>query len=242
MKKFIIILGILVIAPVCSKESPKSGLFQSVSPDKAVLVQEGPEKKWCPNCGMNLVMFYKTTHYIVLEDGSKAQFCSIHCLAETYNNGMYHGKKVKEIFGVDTASLKQYPVKDLSYVVGSKVKGTMTKRSKYAFKSKDDAKKFISEKGGQLATFEEALALAREDLGADKKMVGMKRSKMMYPMGEKILKNKCDKKAVEGLKYDLINELKSQIMSKSLCKKLNPKELQALALYVDYMKGKKGKM
>ncbi len=242
MKKFLIIVTILAIAPVCSKSDSKStpkGLFQSVNPDQAVLVQKGPEKKWCPNCGMNLVMFYKTTHYIVLEDDTKAQFCSLHCLAETYQQGKYDGKKVKEIYGVDTNSLKQYPVKDLTYVVGSKVKGTMTKRSKYAFTSKDDANKFMSENGGKPATFDEALVMAREDMAADKKMVGMKRSKMMYPMGEKILNKKCNKKAVLNTQYHFISELKAQIMGKSLCGKLNPKEIQALALYVDNLKGKK---
>jgi nitrous oxide reductase accessory protein NosL len=242
MKKFLMIAAILAIAPVCSKSGsksvPVSDLFQSVGPDQAVLVQKGPEKKWCPNCGMNLVMFYKTTCHIVLEDDTKVQFCSLHCLADTCKDGKYNGKKIKEIYGVDIKSLKQFPVKELTYVVGSKVKGTMTKRSKYAFKSKDDAKKFMSEKGGKLATFDEALAMAREDLAADKKMVGMKRSKMMYPAGKKILNNKCDKKAVESIQYDFINDLKVEIMKKSLCGELKPKELQALALYVDNQKKK----
>ncbi len=242
MKKFLVIVAIIVVAPVCSKSGAKSSLFQSVSPDKAVLVQEAPVKKWCPNCGMSLVMFYKTSHYAVLEDGSKAQFCSMHCLADTYHHGKYHGKKVKEISGIDSASLKPYPVKDLNYIVGSKVKGTMTKRSKYAFKSKDDANKFMSENGGQIVNFEKAFAMAKEDLAADNKMVGMKRTKMMYPMGEKILNAKCNKKAVADLQYHFINELKAQIMSKSLCGKLNPKELQALALYVAKKKGGNGDM
>ncbi len=232
MKKILFLAVFLAFIPI----SLSAAQFQAVKPKQAVLVQKGSIKKWCPNCGMNLVMFYKTSHYIVLENGKKVQFCSMHCLADTYHNGKYLGQKIKAIYGVDVVSLKQYPVNQLTYVVGSKVKGTMTKRSKYAFKSKDEALKFKKKNGGTLTDFNNTLSLAQKDLKADKKMIGMKRSKMMYPMGKKILNKRCNKKAIERIHYQFINDLKAQIVRKSLCGKMNPKELQALALYVAYQK------
>jgi copper chaperone NosL len=232
MKRVLFIALFLAFMPVLSNAAQ----FQAVKPNQAVLVQKGSIKKWCPNCGMSLVMFYKTSHYIVLSNGSKVQFCSMHCLADTYKNGKYNGKRVKAIYGVDAVSLKPYPVNRLTYVVGSKVKGTMTRRSKYAFKSKADAQKFKGKNGGTVVNFNKALALARKDLAADKKMISMKRSKMLYPMGKKILNKKCNKKAIERIHFHFVNDLKAQIMRKSLCGKMNPKELQAVALYVAYQK------
>lgn len=232
MKKVMIFAVLLTIIPI----SIDAAQFQAVKPKQAVLVQKGSIKKWCPNCGMNLVMFYKTSHSIELSGGKKVQFCSLHCLAENYHNGKYHGKNVKAIYGVDIISLKPYTVNKLTYVVGSKVRGTMTKRSKYAFRSKADARKFQGKNGGTLTDFNSVLALAQKDLTADNEMILMKRSKVMYPMGKTILNKKCDKKAIGRIHYQFLNELKAQIMKKSLCGKLNPKEFQAVVLYANYQK------
>ena len=57
-------------------------MFQTVAPGEAELLQSGKGKLYCPNCGMNLVKFYKTSHAMKQKDGSIHQYCSIHCLAE----------------------------------------------------------------------------------------------------------------------------------------------------------------
>ena len=56
----------------------KAEMFQSVAPEKAELLQTGKGKLYCPNCGMNLVKFYKTSHAMKQKDGSTHQYCSIH--------------------------------------------------------------------------------------------------------------------------------------------------------------------
>ena len=57
-------------------------MFQSVAPEQAELLQVGKSKLYCPNCGMNLIKFYKTSHAMKQHDGSTHQYCSIHCLSE----------------------------------------------------------------------------------------------------------------------------------------------------------------
>ena len=67
----------IMIGSIQAKE-----MFQSVKPEQATLLQEGKIKNFCPKCGMHLVKFYKNDHAIIHKDGTKKQFCSIHCLVE----------------------------------------------------------------------------------------------------------------------------------------------------------------
>ena len=133
-------------------------MFQSVPQDKAKILQSGKETKYCSNCGMDLVMFYRTNHAAKV-DGKTRQFCSIHCLAEV----MQSGAKVSDIKVVDAKSLKWIDAKKAFYVVGSEVRGTMSKTSKYAFANYSDAKEFQELKGGKIMNFQEALAVAKRD-------------------------------------------------------------------------------
>ncbi len=152
MKKVILVL-LLMFASLM-----QAAMFQSVPESKAKLLQSGKEARYCPQCGMDLVMFYKTSHAAKI-DGKQKQFCSIHCLAEA----MQHAKSVSDIKVVDAKSLQWIDAKKAHYVVGSKVKGTMSRVSKYAFKNISDAKEFQEKKGGKLMTFEEALKEAQKD-------------------------------------------------------------------------------
>ncbi|HIP17884.1 MAG TPA: hypothetical protein EYG78_00925, partial [Sulfurovum sp.] len=112
-------------------------MFQSVPKEKAILLQEGKAKAFCPECGMSLPMFYKTNHAAHV-NGKTKQYCSIHCVVED----MQKGSTLTDIKVVDTNSLKFIDATKAFYVVGSSKKGTMTAVSKYAFSSKADADAF----------------------------------------------------------------------------------------------------
>lgn len=133
-------------------------MFQSVSKEKAILVQKGKEREHCHICGMYLPKFYKT-NYAATENGVEHQYCSIHCLEDD----LRHGVKLKNIQVVDAKSLKFIPAKRAYYVVGSKIHGTMSRVSKYAFKSLDDAKAFKKKYGGKIVDFATALDIAKKD-------------------------------------------------------------------------------
>lgn len=127
--------------------------FQTVDEVNATLIQKGDQKYACPNCGMNLVKFYKTSH--THEDH---QYCSLHCLYEATGGKIPENAQV-----VDVTSLKLIDASKASYVVGSRIKGTMTQISNYAFLSDQDASDFVTKNGGRMATFKEAYAVASED-------------------------------------------------------------------------------
>jgi len=200
--------------------------FSKVADGKPHLIQDGPGKLWCSVCGMNLKMFYKTSHAVVLKDGSKRQYCSIRCLAADWP----HIKdQVEKIWVVDAKTQKLVDAWKAHYVVGSKVKGTMSMRSKIAFASLKEAQAFQKRYGGTIVDFATAFKLAIEDLKRDEKRMGAKRMKMRA-MGEKIYHKMCQ--PIDAHKFTHINTLKAAIQTRKLCKPMHEKQLQAVALYL----------
>jgi hypothetical protein len=134
------------------------GMYQSVTPNKAVILQDGAHKEDCVRCGMNLPKWYKTNHAATTADGKVVQYCSLHCATEHANSEATHDLRV-----VDTKSLEFIDAQGAFYVVGSSKKGTMSKVSKYAFRNLSDAKNFAKEFGGQIMSLQEAKEVAQKD-------------------------------------------------------------------------------
>lgn len=193
------------------------------------LIQEGEAKNWCPVCGMNLTMFYKTSHAVVLTDGTKRQYCSIRCLASEYD---VIKDKIKQILVVDAKTEKLIDAKGAHYVIGSSVPGTMSRVSKIAFGSRADAEAFMKEYGGkEIVGFDAALKMAMEQMAEDNKMLMAKKEEMMYPKGKIILEKFC-KVDIHPENYKTIALMKADIAGKKMCGELNEQQLQALSLYL----------
>ena len=107
---------------------------------------------------MNLVRFYKTSHTAEYKE-KYYQYCSIHCLEEHLGEGI----ALKNPKVVDISSLKLISVAKAYYVVGSAKRGTMSRKSKYAFQNIEDAQKFQAEYGGKIMDFSQARKIAQED-------------------------------------------------------------------------------
>ena len=134
--------------------------FQTVSKDKAIILQKGEHKDSCSVCGMKLPMFYKTNHVATTNSGEVHQYCSIHCLVDEKD---IKKTSLKDIKVVDTKTLKFIDAKSAFYVVGSKKKGTMSMVSKYAFSNNNDAKEFQNKYGGRVVDFKTAQRIAMRD-------------------------------------------------------------------------------
>lgn len=169
MKYFTILLAGLLLVGCTEKETTNQAtipakkelpvlLFQTVDEQNATLVQDGKNKRFCTRCGMDLVRYYKTSHAALLNE-HEHQYCSIHCLEEHLGMGI----TVKNPRVVDVTSLKFISVMQAHYVVGSKMKGTMSSVSKYAFSSLEEAQKFQKLHGGEIMDFSRALTKAKED-------------------------------------------------------------------------------
>ncbi len=228
MKKILLTLlalGTLATFTQAQEAKPKkmTKMFQSVSKGEATLLQEGKAKPFCPECGMTLPMFYKTNHAATV-DGKVKQYCSIHCVVEDTQKG----SKLTDIKVVDVTSLKFISVEKATYVVGSAKKGTMTMVSKYAFANKADAEAFAKANGGKVMDYSAAYKAAQSDFAKDSKMVAKKQA-MMAGKGEMMYGKMCQK---TDKKFATTAEAKAFMVENKLCKDLNPKQMQAIGLYL----------
>jgi nitrous oxide reductase accessory protein NosL len=133
--------------------------FQTVSADKAQLLQSGKEKSACAICGMHLPTFYKTNHVADTKDTLK-QYCSLHCVV---HDNEINKTDLRNLRVVDTNSLKFIDALKAYYVVGSSKKGTMSRVSKYAFATKKEAEAFAKAYGGKVMKFYDAYDVAKKD-------------------------------------------------------------------------------
>ncbi len=198
-------------------------MFQTVAPEKAQLLQTGKGKLYCPNCGMNLVMFYKTSHAMKQKDGSTHQYCSMHCLVEA------NDQISPDVQVVDVSSLKFINAHSAHYVVGSNKKGTMTMNSKYAFANKTDAEAFAKANGGKVMSFADAVKIARKAINKENAMINKKRG-MMAEKGEMMYGKMC--KQTKLPKFSSIADAKTHIVDSGICGKLEDKQFQAIAIYL----------
>lgn len=232
MKKIVIsmlILSSLVNAVMLvenDKVEPKRQMkmFQSVTLDKATILQDGKAKMYCPSCGMTLPLFYKTNHVATHQEHTK-QYCSIHCLVE---DKIKNGADLKDIKVVDTVSLKFIDAPSATYVVGSSKKGTMSMTSKYAFANKKDAIHFSRRYGGEIMNFDSAYKIASQDLDKDMDMVSKKQS-MMAKKGEMIYNKMCKK---TDMRFNSTAEAKAFVNSSKICGEMKGKKLQAVGIYL----------
>lgn len=224
MKKIYLIMAIVVAFTININAEAPQFVKSSKTP---ILLQDGKNKNWCPVCGMSLKMFYKTSHGIENKDGKKSHFCSIRCLVNKFD-------KNSKISVVDVKTEKIIDAKKAHYVVGSKVQGTMAMVSKLAFEKEQDAKEFKATYGGEIVDFKKAFEMAKKSLNADNKKRMKKITKKMIPMGKKIYTKKCDN--IDVSKLETISDIKTYIIENNICKNLNPKQLQATALYLNSTK------
>jgi nitrous oxide reductase accessory protein NosL len=225
----LIMIGLLGCSSKVPKNTTKAKkqmwMFQSVPMKEVILLQEGDEKNFCPNCGMTLAMFYKTNHAATV-DGKVKQYCSLHCLAQD----IMQGKELQDIKVVDVTTLKFIPVEKATYIVGSNKKGTMSPISKYAFAIQNDAGEFMVQYGGEMMGFTEALTRAKEDFSPQMREKMHAKKKMMAQKGEKIYQKQCQQGDLPT--FHSVAAAKAYIIENHICKDIKGKPLQAVGIYL----------
>lgn len=144
---------------------------QTAVPEKAPGATEGQAS--CSYCGMDRGKFAHSRMLIEYDDGTTLGTCSIHCLAVELANTI--NKSPAAIMVGDYGSSKLIDAETASWVIGGDKAGVMSSRAKWAFEKKSEAEAFIAANRGTLATFEEALKAAYEDLYKDTRMIRERR-------------------------------------------------------------------
>ncbi len=193
-------------------------IFQTVGVDKGIFIQNGDSKYYCSNCGKLLPKYYKTNH-----THKNKQYCSLYCLVETIGTNTPNDVSV-----ADVKTLKFIDARSAFYVVGSKKRGTMSTKSKYAFSSEKDALKFQKKYKGSILNFQEAYSIAGMDFKNDLRMITIKKEKKIYKTGKKLYTEKCNK--VDLISFNNISDLKVRL--KKECKIEKDKNIQMIATYL----------
>lgn len=151
--------------------------FLILFPGAVLFSQEALAQRWCCICGMDLIKYSKTKYILTLTDESKKYTCSIHCAAIILNKD-----QVKKVEAADYLTGSMIETDKSYYIVGSDIKGVMSRVSKLAFASKNEAASFQKIHGGELTDFKGALKQAKTDMAEDVKMLE-KKTKKMIQMG-----------------------------------------------------------
>ncbi len=137
--------------------------------------------KDCKLCGMDRGMFDFSRMLIEYKDGSVSAVCSVHCAALDMANNI--DKTPTSIKVGDFNGRQLIDAEKAVWVVGGNKPGVMSKRGKWAFEGKEGAENFIKTNQGKIASFDEVMKMAYEDMYNDTKMIRekrkMKRMKMM---------------------------------------------------------------
>ncbi len=137
--------------------------------------------KACKYCGMDRGAYNFSRMLIEYEDGPIVAFCSIRCAAVDLANNI--DKTPKAIQVGDFNGRQLIDAEKAFWVVGGSKPGVMSRRGKWAFEKKEDAENFVKINQGKVASFEEAMKMAHEDMYEDTKAIRerrkLKRMKMM---------------------------------------------------------------
>ncbi len=139
-------------------------------------VQKHPS---CKYCGMDRAKFAHSRMLVQYDDETLVGTCSIHCLAVDLALNIDKTPRMMQV--ADFNSKELIDAEKAYWVIGGNKPGVMTKQAKWAFEKKEDAEKFITENGGTLTTFDEAMKAAYEGMYADTKMIREKRKMMKMP-------------------------------------------------------------
>lgn len=139
----------------------------------------------CPYCGMDRKQYHHSRMLIQYSDDLADGVCSLHCAAISLSLNI--DREPKAIWVGDNASTAELKplveVDKATFLVGSKIPGVMTARSKVAYGNADAAKAAQAANGGELTNFDGALLAAYTDMAADvariRKMRAERRKKMM---------------------------------------------------------------
>lgn len=130
----------------------------------------------CKYCGMDREKVSHSRMYLEYDNGSTEGVASLHCAALDLATNTDTTPKAIMVGDYNTKNL--IDAEKAFWVVGGTKTGVMTARAKWAFDKKENAEKFISENGGKLSTFDEAMNAAYEDMYKDTKMLRDKKKMM----------------------------------------------------------------
>jgi len=166
------------VGTACEHDGTPLQFIPKTAPDPKPLENELQKYPKCPYCGMDRKQYNHSRHLIQYSDNLVDGTCSLHCAALSLALNLDRGAKV--IYAADygaAADLKPLvDVQQATYLIGSDIKGVMTRQSKVAFASRQTAQDMLAGHGGQLSDFDAALRAAYASMADDTIMIRKRRA------------------------------------------------------------------
>lgn len=172
-------------AAQCEGDGTPAQFIPKKAPDAKPQENDIEKAPKCPYCGMDRKQFHHSRMVVHYSDDLYDGVCSLHCAAISLSVNL--DRDPKALWVADNAAVGDIKplveVDKAGFLVGSSLKGVMTKRSKVAFGNADAAKSAQAANGGEIANFDGALLAAYADMAGDvtmiRKMRAERRKKMM---------------------------------------------------------------
>ncbi|MGJ5819141.1 nitrous oxide reductase accessory protein NosL [Paludibaculum fermentans] len=142
----------------------------------------------CNYCGMDRKRFHHSRMLLHYLDGTAEGVCSIRCAATSLSLNLGRGTKALWV-GDNAASAEIKPLTDAetaTYLVGSSLRGVMTRRSKVAYSTAAAAEASKAANGGELADFDKTLLAAYTDIAEAVAMSRKTREERIKRMQKKL--------------------------------------------------------
>jgi copper chaperone NosL len=135
-------------------------------PDPEPQVHDIEKYPSCAYCGMNRRTFHHSRMLIHYADGTVDPLCSMRCAANSL--AVHLGKMPVALWVGDNAGTTDpLPLTDAekaTYLIGSSIRGVMTRRSKVAYSTPEAASRAKVANGGEVVDFNTTLAAAYADI------------------------------------------------------------------------------
>ena len=169
----------------CTGDGTPAQFTPKTAADPQPQVDDIAKHPKCPYCGMDRKQFHHSRMVVHYGDDLADGTCSLHCAAHSLSLNIDRDPKAQWV-GDNAVVGELKPlveVEKASFLVGSKLPGVMTARSKVAFGNAEAAKTAQGANGGEIVDFEQALLAAYTDMSADVSRIrrnrGERRRKMM---------------------------------------------------------------
>lgn len=176
-------------AEACPGDGTPAQFLPKKAPDPKAVENDIEKYPKCPYCGMDRKQYHHSRMLVHYSDDLADGTCSLHCAAISLSLNV--DREPKAIYVADNASAAEIKplveVGKATFLIGSQIKGVMTKRSKVAFGNEETAKTAQAANGGELGDFDKTLTAAYLDMAQDVKMIRKnreeRRKKMMQKQG-----------------------------------------------------------
>lgn len=174
-------------AEACPGDGTPVQFVPKKAPDPKAAENDIEKYPKCPYCGMDRKQYHHSRMLVHYSDDVADGTCSLHCAAISLSLNV--DREPKSIYVSDNASSADLKplveVDKATFLIGSQIKGVMTKRSKVAYGNEAAAKSSQESNGGDLDNFDKALLASYTDMAQDVSMIRKNREERRKKMMQK---------------------------------------------------------